>query len=196
MENLKDILKFLNKIEKLKTVKRRVSISDNSRKESPAEHSWRMALMAMVLHRELKLDIDLLKSLEIILVHDIIEAVADDIWILDKNDKEALQRKEEKEMKAAEEIYSLLPNYIWQDLKSLWFEFENWSSKEALFAKAIDRIEVIIQRCDLHADNWERNDIYDVLLHRADSAVEYFPELRNIRELVQKELTEQVQGNG
>jgi putative hydrolases of HD superfamily len=76
MENLIYILKFLNKAEKLKTVKRAVNISDNSRKESPAEHTWRMALMAIILNRELKLEVDLLKSLEIILVHDIIEAIA------------------------------------------------------------------------------------------------------------------------
>lgn len=192
MENIRKILKFLNKVEKLKTIKRKVSISDNSRKESPAEHTWRVALMAMVLHKELKLEIDLLKSLELILVHDIVEAVADDIWILDKSDLNLLDEKNKKEFEASKEIYSLLPDNLWDELQSLWLEFENWSSKEALFAKALDKIEVIIQRCDLTSKNWERNDIYDILLHWADSSVDKFPELNGIWQLVQEELTNQV----
>jgi putative hydrolase of HD superfamily len=110
MGNLREILLFLNKAEKLKTIKRQVAVSDNSRKESPAEHSWRMALMAMILHRELELDLDLLKAMKIIIVHDIIEAIADDVWILDKNDEKAKQNKQEKEYKAADEIFGMLPN--------------------------------------------------------------------------------------
>ena len=191
MDNLIKILTFLNKIEKLKTIKRKVSVSDNSRKESPAEHTWRMAVMAIVLHKELKLKINLLKTLEIILVHDIVEAVADDVWILDSNDKNAHETKKQKELLAAEEIYSLLPHDTGEELKSLWLEFENSTSQEAKFAYAIDRIEVIIQRNDLGAKNWERNDIYPVLMYWADDSVGNFPELKPLWQLVQKELTKQ-----
>lgn len=147
--------------------------------------------MAVILHKELKLDIDLLKSLEIILVHDVIEAIAWDVFVVDKNDKKLIEEKERKEREAAEEIYSLLPEYIWVDLKNLWFEFEDWSSKEALFAKALDKIEVIIQRCDMWVKNWERNDIFELLLHRADNSVEKFPQLKDLWSLVQEELKRQ-----
>jgi putative hydrolases of HD superfamily len=191
MENLIYILKFLNKAEKLKTVKRAVNISDNSRKESPAEHTWRMALMAIILNRELKLEVDLLKSLEIILVHDIIEAIAWDIFVVDKNDKKVIELKEKRELEAAKEIYSLLPESIWTDLKNLWFEFENGNSKEALFAQALDKIEVIIQRCDMWVKNWERDDIFELLLHRSDASVKKFPELKDLWRLVQEELIKQ-----
>ena len=191
MDNLEKILLFLHKVEKLKTVQRKVAISDNSRKESPAEHTWRTALMAMVLHRELGLEIDLLKSLEIVLVHDIVEAIADDVWILDKNDTKSHKAQEQKEHQAANEIYGILPDTIGTELKDLWLEYENQNSEEAKFAKALDKIEVIIQRTDLGAKNWERNDIYGVLLHWADEPVSDFPQLKDFWMLVQRDLKEE-----
>jgi putative hydrolase of HD superfamily len=193
MDNLSKILVFLNKAEKLKTIRRQVSISDNSRKESPAEHSWRVALMGMILHRELNLKIDLLKALEIILVHDIVEAVAGDVWILDKNDKDAHSNQQKKELQAAEELYATLPNETGAVLQKLWLEYENQTSEEAKFAKALDKMEVIIQRCDLGTKNWERNDIYPILLHWADDPVHNFPELKVFWEKVQAELSDQQQ---
>lgn len=191
MKNLGKILQFLNKIEKLKTVKRKISISDNSRKESPAEHTWRVAIMAMILHRELKLEIDLLRTLEIILVHDIIECTAGDVWILDKNDKNKHNQQQKKELQAAEEIYAQLPGKIGVELKELWLEYENQTSQEAKFAKALDKIEVIIQRKDLGIDNWENKDIYPVVYNRANEAVDDFPKLRELWEMVQGELEKQ-----
>jgi len=193
MENLDKILQFLHKIEKLKTIQRKISISDNSRKESPAEHTWRVGIMAMVLHRELKLDIDLLKALEIILVHDIVECVADDVWIIDQDDKAAHKIQKDKEMEAAHEIYGILPNEIGDELKSLWVEYENQISKEAKFAKALDKIEVIIQRTDLRSENWERKDILPILNTWTIESVANFPEVKEFWEKVKKELNEQVE---
>lgn len=188
MQDFHQILQFLHKIEKLKTIKRQVSISDNSRKESPAEHTWRVAIMAMVLHRDLHLKVDLLKTLEIILVHDIVEAVADDTWILDNNDVNSHTIKKQKELQAAKEIYSSLPDDIGEELESLWVEFETGNSEEAKFARALDKIEVIIQRIDLGELNWERNDIYPILAHWADGPIEEFTALKKLWEEVQIEL--------
>ncbi len=191
MDDLKQILIFLNRVEKLKTVQRKVSISNNSRKESPAEHSWRVALMAMILHRELKLKVDLLKTLEVVLVHDIVEAIAGDVWILNKNDVNAHNIQQKKELEAAESLYNILPDASGSSLKSLWLEYEYQTSAEAKFAKALDKIEVIIQRCDLGAKNWESRDIYPILLHWADESVNNFPELKDLWKIVQEELESQ-----
>jgi putative hydrolase of HD superfamily len=68
--------------------------------------------MAMIFHRELDLKIDLLKTLELILVHDIVEVIADDVWITDKNKSNEIKQKKDKEEKAAQEIYALLPEYL------------------------------------------------------------------------------------
>ena len=190
-DNLRHILTFLNQAEKLKTIQRKVSISDNSRKESPAEHSWRVALMAMILHRELDLKIDLLKSLEIMMVHDLVEVTAGDVWILDRDDKAAHDDQQKKEMRAAQDLYALLPGKTGEALKALWLEYEHQSSAEAKFAKALDKMEVIIQRIDLGKNNWERDDIYSILLHWADEPVHNFPELKAMWKIVQEELTAQ-----
>jgi len=197
MTDLKKILNFLNRIEKLKTIQRAISISDNSRKESPAEHTWRVAIMWMILQRHLRLKINLLKAIEIILVHDIIEAIAWDVWITDKNDKKAHQKKEEKELKASKKLYWLLPKEIGSELEDLWLEYENWSSKEARFAKALDKLEVLIQRMDIWSKNREKRefDIYKILMQWADKPVEEVPELKDFLKLVKNEITKDYKKN-
>jgi len=192
MQNLTKILEFINKIEKLKTVKRKVSISDNSRKESPAEHSWRLAIMVMIINDELKLEIDILKAIKMALVHDIVEIVAGDVFIIDENDKESNNVQRQKESLAAREIYSLLPVGMCDDVEKLWTEYEYGNSKEAFFVKALDKIEVIIQRNNLGVKNWERTDIHEKLLHWADKYVEKCPELKDFWRLVQNELVKQL----
>lgn len=192
INDLKKILQFLHTVERLKTVRRKINISDNSRAESPAEHSWRVALMAFIIHHDQKLDLDLLKALKIILVHDIVEVYADDIWIIDKNNRSEIEKKKERESTAAEKIYSQLPSDLKNELFNLWEEFENHSSKEAKFAFALDKIEVMLQRTDLHAKNWEDINIIDIALHWADESVEEFPELTEIRDLIREELNDQV----
>ena len=197
MNDLQKILKFLNKIEKLKTVKRAISISDNSRKESPAEHTRRVAIMAMIFSRQLKIKVDILKTIEIILVHDIIESIAWDIRITDKNDTKAIQEQKEKELKASKKLYWILPKEIWKELESLRLEYENWTSKEWKFAKALDKIEVLIQRMDLRVKNREKREfnIYEVLMWRADKPVEKVPELKSFLKLVKEEITKDYKKN-
>ncbi len=191
MAHERAILLFLEKAEKLKTIQRALSISDNSRKESPAEHSWRVALMALIFVRELDVDLDVLKALEIILVHDLVEAVAGDVWIMDQHDGDAHQKQHAKELRAAKELYALLPRNTGNELEALWMEYEEQSSIEAKFAKALDKIEVIVQRNNLGMKQWERQDIYPVLLHWADEAVANFPALLPFWKSVQDELTRQ-----
>lgn len=192
MINLIKILNFLHEAEKLKTIKRKVSISDNSRKESPAEHTWRMCLMIILLVKELKLEVDIEKTLKIAILHDLVEVYAWDEWIINKNDIDKINTIKQKETESAEKIFSLLPNNISDEFKKCWLEYEEWNTKESKFVKAIDKIEVIIQRIDLWVKNFERHDIYDVLLSWADKPVNNFPELDNFWELVKKELKNQI----
>lgn len=154
-DRLQKILTFVHAMEKLKTIQRQVSISDNSRKESPAEHTWRTALLAMVLCRECDLTVDLTRVLEIILVHDIVEIIADDHWnIHDDVNVRTMKNKQEKE--AANDLYDILPKRSREELKELWIEYRDRKTDEARFAYALDKIEVMIQRVDLGAENWER----------------------------------------
>lgn len=147
--------------------------------------------MVLVFVRELDLDLDVLKALEIILVHDLVEAVAGDVWIMDQHDGDAHQKQHAKELRAAKELYALLPRNTGNELEALWMEYEEQSSIEAKFARALDKIEVIIQRNNLGMKQWERQDIYPVLLHWADEAVVNFPALLPFWKSVQDELTRQ-----
>ena len=208
MPTLQQILTFLNKIEKLKTVKRAIQVSDNSRKESPAEHTWRVAVMAMIFQRKFNLKLDLLKTLEIILLHDVIEAEALDVWI-EKGDTKGNQTKQEKEMIASKNIFWMLKNEklemrneeydMWDEMRNLRLEYEESKTKEAIFAKALDKIEVIVQRIDLWYENrenyWDRDKekIYEILMSWADGAVEKVPELKDFLNLVKNEIAKQVE---
>ena len=195
MRDLERILSFFHFVEKLKTVKRQVKISDNSRQESPAEHTWRVALMAMVLHRNLRLKLDLFRSIKMIIVHDVPEVIANDVWIADKDPKKNHQ-KAVKELKAAKKVFSELPERERKELLQLWLEFERSKSKEAKFARALDKLEVIVQRTDLQAKNWERAGIYEILEHWADESVAAFPQLLGFKELAVDEATKQVGKKG
>lgn len=188
------LLKFFQTIEKLKTVQRQIQVSDGSHWESPAEHSWRMAVMAITLSEELKIEIDLLKTLKMILIHDIIEVKAGDQFTdaLKGEDKEkAVKLQHEKEVKAADEIFGILESNFGKELRSLWDEFENGDSKEAKFARALDKFEVANQRMNLGYKNWHRHDIFEVVMNLENGHIDNFPEMKEIWEELDNQVKEQ-----
>lgn len=145
MSSNKQILTFLHEAEKLKSVLRHSWLS-SGRRESTAEHTWRMALMAMVLHEHLKIKPDLFKTLKMVLVHDLVEVYAGDVpkWKSVKSVKLSLA-KLKHETAAIIRLSKLLPGKQGREIKSLWLEFEAKKSEEAKFANALDRLEVKIQ---------------------------------------------------
>lgn len=192
MNKLKFLLRFFEKIEKLKTIKRALRVSDQSHQESPAEHSWRMAIMALLLAENLKIKIDIIKVLKMILIHDLGEITAGDVWFTKKNRK-AEKTKFQQELQGAKKIFALLPSKQAKSWQKLWLEFANRQSVEAKFAYAIDKIEVIIQRGDLHYANWEKKDILAVILHWADEAVFDYPQFKHLWQMVQTRIKKQAQ---
>lgn len=197
--NLK-ILKFIQKSEKLKTVKRSIEISDLSRLESPAEHSWRTALLAMALYDEGILKIDLTKTLKLIMLHDLPETITGDEWRTEKDEKHEKKIKDD-ELKAIKKIYYLLPGRSAKKLEKLAEDYAKQKSKEAKVAKALDKIEVIIQRLDIGPENWRRLDLgsknlekkdgFPIAYHWADECVAKVPELQDFWELVRSQLKKQ-----
>lgn len=190
MNKFKPLLRFFEKIEKLKTVKRALRVSDQSHQESPAEHSWRMAIMALLLSEDLKIKIDIIKVLKMILIHDLGEIAVGDVWLVKKN-KKAEKTKFQQELQGVKKIFALLPNDQAKSLQKLWLEFANRQSAEAKFAYALDKIEVIIQRGDLHYANWERKDILPIILHWADEAVAGYPQLQTLWRMTQSRIKKQ-----
>lgn len=129
---------FLIEIDKLKRVERQNIISDSSRRENSAEHSWHLAMLAFVLVKYASDKVDILKVVKMLLIHDLVEIEAGDAFL---HDPEAQKQQDLKEAAAAERIFSLLPDDQRDQLHDCWKEFEQGETPEARFAKALDRVQ-------------------------------------------------------
>jgi putative hydrolase of HD superfamily len=149
-------VEFLVEIDKLKTVFRRSYLADASRRENSAEHSWHVAMMAMVLAEHCQEDVDLLRVIKMLLVHDIVEVDAGDTGIYDDV---AAQDKNERETLAAGRVFGLLPPDQADDLQKMWDEFEQGVSPEARFARALDRLIPLIHNYCTEGRRWKEDGI-------------------------------------
>lgn len=146
------ILQVLALAERLKFEMRHSWLS-NGRQESVAEHTWNMALMAMLTHSYLDTPVDICRTLKMILIHDLVEAVAGDIPFFEKSARQ--DSKVEQERAAMKQIQKLLPAPSSEEIPDLWEEFEALQTNEAKFAKALDSIEVQVQHNFAKLDSWQ-----------------------------------------
>lgn len=146
-----DQLAFLNEADKLKSVLRATTLLDASRNENSGEHSWHVMLYALVLaeHAERPVNVD--RVIKMLLIHDLVEIDAGDAPIHGSVDTEA---QEAKERAAAKRLFGLLPPDQGKAFRALWDEFEAARSDDALFAKAIDRIQPAIANLETDGGNW------------------------------------------
>jgi putative hydrolase of HD superfamily len=142
---------FLLEADKLKNVLRRTLLTDASRRENSAEHSWHLVLAAIVLHEYAAEPVDLLRAVELLAVHDLVEIDAGDTFAYDAH---ASTSKEIREQAAAERIFGLLPPDAAERLRALWAEFEAQASPEARFAHAVDRIQPLLQNVKTGGGTW------------------------------------------
>ncbi len=147
----KNILSFIHKAESLKRVLRHSWLSDG-RQESAAEHSWRVSLMVLLSAPSLEGKVDLLKSLKIAVIHDIVECYAGDIPAFDK---EARKENKKKEIDAINKIKEDFDDPITDEIVGLWKEFEERRTPEARFVVAIDKLEMRIQHNEADIDTWK-----------------------------------------
>lgn len=161
---LQQQIQFILEIDKLKNVLRRSYLLDGSRRENSAEHSWHLAMMAMVLAEHANQPIDVLRVLKMLIVHDIVEIDADDTFCYD--DAGALT-KADRENKAADRIFNLLPPDQERELRGLWDEFELRSSAEARFAATLDRLMPLLHNYHNEGRSWRENGVTgDLVLQR------------------------------
>lgn len=144
-------LAFLLEIDKLKSVLRRTQITDGSRYENSAEHSWHLALMALVLSEYSDVPVNRDKVMQLVLVHDLVEIDAGDAPAYDLA---ANLGKEERERLAAERIFGLLPPDQSAFIMALWREFEEGATPEARFANALDRFQPLLQNTENNGGSW------------------------------------------
>jgi len=152
MDRLRSILDFLAFSERLKRELRHSWLSDG-RRESVAEHCWQMALLALLLHRELEQPVDIARTLQLVLVHDIVEAEVGDVPFFEAGARKAA--KPARERAAIGRISERLPPTVGGELYALWHEFEAGESPEARFAIALDHLEVQIQHNLADLASWE-----------------------------------------
>lgn len=140
-ERLKKQVDFILEIDKEKIIFRRTHLSGHGRRENDAEHAWHMAVMAYLLREYANEEIDVLKTMMMCLIHDVVEIDAGDTYAYDDVN---LATQKEREDKAKERIYALLPKDQEQELKELFDEFEAGESPEARFAHALDNFQPLL----------------------------------------------------
>lgn len=156
---------FILEIDKLKHIMRQSYLLDTSRRENDAEHSWHLAIMAVLLYEYVaEPGTDLRRVIEMVLVHDLVEIDAGDTFLYDTAgnvDKAA------RELAAADRIFGLLPADQGAYLRGAWEEFETGQTKEVRFARAIDRIEPILLNYYTQGRMWRENEVtVDKVLER------------------------------
>jgi putative hydrolase of HD superfamily len=142
MEPLDRQVGFLLEADRLKTVLRQSTLTDRSRRENSAEHSWHLALMALVLAEHAPPGTDLGRVMAMVVVHDLVEIDAGDLSVYAPEAEQARQRRAERA--AADRIFALLPPGQASALRALWDEFEERATVEARFARALDRLQPML----------------------------------------------------
>ena len=155
-ERLAQQLQFILEIDRLKGVLRRSLLLDSHRRENSAEHSWHLAMMALVLAEHANEPVDLLRTLKLVLVHDIVEVDAGDTYAYDT---EGHEDKVERERLAASRIFGLLPVDQAAELSNLWEEFEEQYTPEARFALALDRLMPLLHNYHTGGVTWRENGV-------------------------------------
>ena len=157
MERLEKQFEFIREIDKEKNIFRQTYLADGLRKENDAEHSWHMAVMVMLLSEYANEEIDVLKTMSMVLVHDLIEIDAGDTYA---SDTEGNKTKKERELKAADRLFSLLPTDQKEKLRALWDEFEEGVTPEARFANTMDKIQPLVLNNASGGKSWVEHGVH------------------------------------
>lgn len=176
---LKSQLKFILEADKIKSIFRRTLLIDKSRQENDAEHSWHLALMAMLLKEHcIYNDINLEKAIKMVIVHDMVEIYAGDTFAYDNIGN---QSKEQREKESADKLFSILPSDQGQEIRSLWMEFDTEETHDAKFAAALDHFQPFLHNVMTGGHTWKAEGIKvteSQVYNRLKISIEMFPSLK------------------
>ncbi|MBE6892202.1 MAG: HD domain-containing protein [Ruminococcaceae bacterium] len=156
-ENLNKIIAFILETDKLKNIYRQTYVTGEDRTENDAEHSFHLALMTSMMAQYSNEPIDILKTMKMVLVHDVVEIDAGDTYCYDA---EAAKSKEEREVAAANRLFGILPEDIGSEFRSLWDEFERRDTPESKFAAVMDRVQPLLLNVATNGRAWKEHGIY------------------------------------
>ncbi|HEV2131606.1 MAG TPA: HD domain-containing protein [Longimicrobiaceae bacterium] len=168
-------LDFIWEIDRLKGILRQTRVLGGERRENSAEHSWHLAVMAPLLAEYVAEPVDVLRVLKMVLIHDLVEIDADDVFCYDGA---ANVGKAERELLAAKRLFGLLPPDQARELRALWNEFEAGETPEARFAIAVDRLQPLIENFHSQGGTWRIHGItLDQVLARMEPIRDALPDL-------------------
>ncbi|NTU69658.1 HD domain-containing protein [bacterium] len=179
-KKISGIFDFLFIAENLKNTERWISVKGLKKRESSADHSWKMSLMTMIVNTEFDFNVDKVKVLKMSVVHDLVEAITGDIdYYLISTGAVSSKQKVENELKAIKEIRKMLPSKIGSEIYDLWHEFEEAKSIDARFSKAIDRLETMSHYLSFSLDGPDKTKNWGPNLQATygDKALLEFPQL-------------------
>ena len=163
-------VRFLMEADKLKQVLRRSFIAGKHRPENTAEHSWHITLMALVLAEHAAVPgLDQFRVVKMLVVHDLVEVDAGDTFVYDEAGR---QDQQERERRAADRIFALLPAENGAELRALWDEFEAQHTAEAKFAKAVDRLQPLLLNYVNGGIGWQRHGVRAAQVRAVNRAID------------------------
>ena len=156
MERLQKQMEFIVEVDKVKKIMRQTYLSDASRKEDDAEHSWHLALMAVLLKEYSNEEVDLTKVIPMVLIHDLVEIDAGDTYAYSG---ESATVTEARERKAAERVFGILPEDQGKVFRDLWEEFEAYQTSEAKFAHVLDNCQPMLLNDASNGLSWTEHQV-------------------------------------
>ena len=164
MDKLLQQIEFIKEIDKLKYIFRKTKLINSDRLENDAEHSWHLAMMAIILAEHSNEPIDVAKVMKMVLIHDIVEIDSGDVFAYDTVKS---HNNFDEELKAARRIFGILPAEQTEEFINIWREFEEMKTPESKFARALDRLEPLLQNASNNGGTWREFDVkYDKVIEK------------------------------
>lgn len=168
MERLKKQMEFIVEVDKVKKIIRQTYLADSSRKENDAEHSWHLALMAVLLQEYSNEEVDLARVVPMVLIHDLVEIDAGDTYAYDEA---GATDKRERETKAADRIFGLLPEDQGSRFRALWEEFEAYETAEAKFAHVLDNCQPLLLNDASDGLSWSEHGVRKSQIYKRNERI-------------------------
>lgn len=176
-EQINQLLKFTAEVDKMTSVSRRTLLINKSRRENDAEHSWHIALMAMLFKDYAPENCDVCRAVKMCVVHDLVEIYAGDTFAYDI---EGNKNKEEREKAAADKLFCELPTELGNEIRQLWEEFDKMETPDAKYAAAMDRLQPLLHNTLTEGHTWKENHPTVAQVNkRMAPALELIPQLKS-----------------